>query len=89
MPARHLSRVLFPLPFRPTIPNISPFGDLERDILYRAKLVELVEAKRMKSPLFERVDLEVRDPEGLANAPNDDCRRLLAAPEVGAAELFA
>ena len=68
--------MLFPLPFRPTMPNISPLRYLEGDVLDGTKLVEVVEAKRMEGPLFEGVNLEARHPEGLADVSDNDRGRL-------------
>ncbi len=62
--------------------------DLERDVLDRSEFVEVAEAKRMKGPLFESVDLEARNAEGLANSSYDDCRRFLGASCAGRRALF-
>jgi hypothetical protein len=44
---------------------------------------------RVKDPLLEGVNLEVGDPEGLADASNNDCRGLLGASLFGRRALFS
>ena len=69
--------MLFPLPFRPTIPNISPFCTSNETSWTARSSSKSLEAKRVKGPLFEGVDLEARNAERLADASNHDRRRPL------------
>ena len=67
MLARIFSSVLLPEPLRPTMPKNSPLSDLERDVVERVQLAEVLAPERMDRPLLERLDLLVGDVEGLAD----------------------
>ena len=70
-PQMHLSSVDLPEPLRPRIPTVSPFVDLERDVLERPEVL-VRGPPAVDDALLERVVAPVGQPEALGHAPDVD-----------------